>query len=81
MKIETVHEGVKALFDEALAVTIGEIDETGMTMPTELEELIRVSTYEEVGVLSADPGIVLRFKGGAEFHLVLRQVKLGRAQD
>ncbi len=75
MKIETVHEGVKALLDEALAVAIGEIGETGMTIPTELEDLIRVSTYEEVGVLSADPGIVLRFKGGATFHLTVSRAR------
>jgi len=75
MKIENVHEGVKALFDEALAVAIGEIGETGMTMPTELEDMIRVSTYEEVGVISTDPGIVLRFKGGAEFHLTINQTR------
>ena len=61
MTAKELEEGMRALLDEALAVTLGEIDEDGMTMPTELEHLIRVSTFEEEGVLSGDPGIVLRF--------------------
>jgi hypothetical protein len=66
MTNKEVEEGMKALFDEALAVAMGEIDEDGMTMPTELESLIRVSTFEEEGILSAEPGLVLRFNRGGE---------------
>jgi hypothetical protein len=74
MTNKEVEEGMKALFDEALAVALGEIDEGDMTMPTELESLIRVSTFEEEGVLSGDPGIVLRFNrdgGVTEFQVTI----------
>ena len=61
MTDKEVEEGLRALLDEALAVALGEIDEGEMTMPTELENLIRVSTFEEEGILSSSPGLVLRF--------------------
>lgn len=69
MNTEDVNDGLKALLDEALAVALGEIDDGEMTMPTELESLIRVATFEEEGILGAQPGLVLRFKGGAEFQV------------
>ena len=61
MTEKELEDGMKALFDEALAVATGEIEEDQMTMPTEMENLIRVSTFEEEGILSANPGLVLRF--------------------
>ena len=61
MTEKELEDGMKAMFDEALAVATGEIREDQMTMPTELESLIRVSTFEEEGILSANPGLVLRF--------------------
>ena len=61
MTDKEVEDGMKALLDEALAVALGEIDEGEMTMPTELESLIRVSTFEEEGILCSQPGLVLRF--------------------
>jgi len=66
MTDKEIEDGMKALFDEALAVALGEIDEGDMTMPTELESLIRVSTFEEEGILSANPGLVLRFNRNRE---------------
>ncbi len=66
MTAKELEDGLRALLDEALAVAIDEIDERDMTMPTELESLIRVSTFEEEGILSAEPGLVLRFKRGGE---------------
>ena len=42
MTAEQVESGIKAILDEALAVATGEIRESQMSMPTELESLIRV---------------------------------------
>jgi len=78
MTDKEVEDGMKALLDEALAVALGEIDEGEMTMPTELESLIRVSTFAEEGILCSQPGLVLRFKGGAEFQIGILQSRLGR---
>ncbi len=66
MTAKELEAGLQALFNEALAVALGEIEEDGMTMPTELESLIRVATFEEEGVLGANPGVVLRFNRGGE---------------
>ena len=72
MTDKEVEDGMKALLDEALAVALGEIDEGEVTMPTELENLIRVSTFEEEGILCSQPGLVLRFNHDgktAEFQI------------
>ena len=72
MNENELQEGMKALLDEALAVALGDIDEGDMTMPTELESLIRVSTFEEEGILCGNPGLILRVNRDgavAEFQL------------
>ena len=71
MTTTEVQEGLRALLDEALAVAIGEIDESEMTMPQELENLIRVESYEDAGILTTDAGMVLRFKRGEEFQITI----------
>jgi hypothetical protein len=76
-----LQHGVRALFDEALAVALGEIEEDEMTAPTELEDLIRVESFADAGLLTSDPGIVLRFKGGAEFQLSIVQSKCGEGEQ
>jgi hypothetical protein len=68
MTAEQVESGIKAILDEALAVATGEICETEMSMPMELEDLIRVETFAEAGI-SGFPGIVIRFKSGDEWQL------------
>jgi len=75
MNTQTVQDGIKAILDEVLAVAIGEIQEIDMTMPDELEQLIRVATFEEEGILTSDNGCVLRFKGGTEFQLSIQRSK------
>ena len=77
MNANELQEGMRALFDETLAVALGEIEEDEMTAPPELTDLIRVETFVDAGLLTSDPGIVLRFKGGAEFQLSIVQSKLG----
>lgn len=70
MTAEQVEGGIKAILDEALAVATGEICEVEMTMPEELESLIRVETFAEAGI-SELPGVVVRFKSGDEWQLQL----------
>jgi len=75
MTAEQVEGGLKALLDEALAVATGEICEIEMSMPLELESLIRVATFVEAGI-STLPGVALRFKDGSTY-----QLQLVRADD
>lgn len=80
MNANDLQEGMRALFEDALAVALGEIAEDEMTAPTELENLIRIESFVDAGLLTSDPGIVLRFKGGAEFQLSIVQSKLGEGE-
>ena len=73
MTAKELEEAMQALLNEALAVALGEVEEDGMTMPTELEHLIRVATFEEEGVLSSNPGLVLRFNRDGE----VREFQIG----
>ncbi len=66
-----LQEGLHALLDEALAVVLGEIGEDGMTLPSEFENLIRIESFADAGVLTSDSGLVIRFKGGEQFHITL----------
>lgn len=70
MTAEQVESGVKALFDEALAVATGEICEEQITFPAELEDLIRVETFAEAGI-SKLPGVLLRFADRSEYQIQL----------
>jgi hypothetical protein len=71
MNANELQEGLQALFDEALAVALGEIEEDEVSAPGEFGDLIRVESFEDAGLLTSDPGIVLRFKGGDEFQLTI----------
>ncbi len=75
MNTQTVQDGIKAILDEVLAVAIGDIQEENMTMPDELEQIIRVATFEEEGILTSDNGCVLRFKTGEEFQINITRSK------
>lgn len=75
MNTQIVQDGLKAMLDEVLAVAIGEIAEDEVTVPDEFEQLIRVATYEEEGILTSDKGCVLRFRDGAEFQITVKQSK------
>ena len=75
MDTKELQAGMQALFEEALAVAIGEIAEDGMTMPTELEDLIRVESFEDAGILTSDAGLVLRFKDGFEAQITIIRSK------
>ena len=68
MNANNLQEGMRALLDEALAVALGDIPEDEIEMPEAFSDLIRVESFEDAGLLSAEPGIVLRFKD-AEFQL------------
>ena len=68
MKTFELQEGLRALFEEVLAVTSEQTAEDQMTLPDELSGLIRVETLADKGNLT-DTGLVLRFKGGAEFQI------------
>ena len=70
MKTFELQEGLRALFEEVLAVTTEQIAENQMTLPDELADLIRVQTFADEGNLT-DTGLVLRFKGGAEFKITI----------
>ena len=68
MKTFELQEGLLAMLEEVLAVTTEQIAEDQMTLPDELADLIRVETFADQGNLT-DTGLVLRFKGGAEFQI------------
>ena len=70
MKTFELQEGLLALFEEVLAVTTEQIAEDQMTLPDELADLIRVETLADQGNL-IDTGLVLRYKGGAEFQITI----------
>ena len=70
MKTFELQEGLLALLEEVLAVTTEQIAEDQMTLPDELADLIRVETLADKGNLT-DTGLVLRFKGGAEFQVII----------
>ena len=70
MKTFELQEGLQAMLEEVLAVTTEEIAEDQMTLPDELADLIRVETLADKGNLT-DTGLVLRFKGGAEFKITI----------
>ena len=74
MKTFELQEGLLAMLEEVLAVTTEQIAEDQMTLPDELADLIRVQTFADVGNLT-DTGLVLRFKGGAEFSLAIVRSK------
>ena len=68
MNANDLQEAMRALFEEALAVALGEIEEDEIEMPEAFGDLIRVESFEDAGLLSAEPGIVLRFKD-SEYQL------------
>ena len=70
MKTFELQEGLLAMLEEVLAVTTEQIAEDQMTLPDELSGLIRVETLADKGNLT-DTGLVLRFKGGAEFQITI----------
>ena len=70
MKTFELQEGLLAMLEEVLAVTTEQIAEDQMTLPDELADLIRVETFTDQGHLT-DNGLVLRFKGGAEFKITI----------
>ena len=70
MKTFELQEGLLAMLEEVLAVTTEQITEDQMTLPDELSGLIRVETLADKGNLT-DTGLVLRFKGGAEFQVII----------
>ena len=68
MNANDLQEGMRALFEDALAVALGDLEEDEIEMPEAFRNLIRVESFEDAGLLSSEPGIVLRFKD-AEFQL------------
>jgi hypothetical protein len=68
MNANDLQEGMQALFEDALAVALGDLDEDEIEMPEAFRNLIRVESFEDAGLLSSEPGIVLRFKD-SEYQL------------
>ncbi len=68
-----IPEAVQEFFEEALGVSIGQIEEDEITVPDPLRELIRVESFADSGVLTDNDGLVLRFRDGSEWQLSLIQ--------
>jgi hypothetical protein len=69
MDEQELQDGLKLMLDDALAVALGDLDPEDIEMPEAFEELTRVATYDEVGMLTTDKGLVLRFKDGSEWQV------------
>jgi hypothetical protein len=68
-----ISEAVQEFFEEALGVSIGQIEDDEVTVPDALRELIRVESFADAGVLTDNDGLVLRFRDGSEWQLSLVQ--------
>jgi len=68
-----IPEAVQEFFEEALGVSIGQIEDDEVTVPDALRELIRVESFADAGVLTDNDGLVLRFRDGSEWQLSLIQ--------
>jgi len=68
-----IPEAVQEFFEEALGVSIGQIEDDEVTVPDALRELIRVESFADAGVLTDNDGLVLRFRDGSEWQLSLVQ--------
>ena len=68
-----IPEAVQEFFEEALRVSIGQIEDDEVTVPDALRELIRVESFADAGVLTDNDGLVLRFRDGSEWQLSLVQ--------
>ena len=66
-----IPEAVQEFFEEALGVSIGQIEDDEVTVPDALRELIRVESFADAGVLTDNDGLVLRFRDGSEWQLSL----------
>lgn len=72
MTQDDVHSGLVALLQEALAVAMGEIDESEMTMPTELEGLAEVTTLDmTLNSVALLPKIIIAFEDGNQYLVTL----------
>jgi len=69
MTASEVENGLRVWLEEALAAGQGAIEEGDATLPAELADLARVTTFEEDGLLTRDKGIVLRFGNGSVFQV------------
>jgi len=70
-----IPEAVQEFFEEALGVSIGQLEDDEVTVPDALRELIRVESFADAGVLTDNDGLVLRFQNGREFQLSIIQSK------
>ena len=68
-----IPEAVQEFFEEALGVSIGQIEDEEVTVPDALRGLIRVESFADAGVLTDNDGLVLRFRDGSEWQLSLIQ--------
>ena len=68
-----IPEALQEFFEEALGVSIGQIEDDEVTVPDALRELIRVESFADAGVLTDNDGLVLRFRDGSEWQLSLVQ--------
>jgi len=71
MDEQELEDGLKAILEDALAVTLGDLDPDEISMPDELSDLIRVATFEEDGVLTKNRGLVLRARDGSEYQITI----------
>ena len=67
---ETMQEALYDLLDAVLhCINTGE----EIYPPAELESIASVHSFDEVGVLSRDNGLVIRMQDGSEFQLTIVQ--------
>ena len=71
MTANEVQDALKLWLDEGLGIALGLVNEGHAVLPDEFKNLTRVSTFEEEGVLSAEPGLLLRFKDQREFQVTI----------
>jgi hypothetical protein len=76
MDEQELQDGLKLMLDDALAMVLGDLDpDDGIEMPEAFECLNRVATYDEVGILTTDKGLVIRTADGSEFQITIVRSK------
>ncbi len=86
MSEDLLAETMKAAFEEMIDARDemgGDDDDITMAdhlreVLTEIEDIAAVRTFNDVGMLSGNAGLVIRTEDGAEFQLTIVQSKLPR---
>lgn len=57
------------------------LSEAIIELANEETKVVRVSTYDDVGMLTMNKGLVVRFKDGDEFQICIVQSEGGNEED